>query len=109
MSDISDVNDAHQVPNEHALADAVFDTEAPREQSEGDMLMLVPSGFKLVPDVDDPDIELLKMKVSELEAILEDRRLRTNAMEASLHALHHDDRKIEDIFDAVYGKLRGGS
>lgn len=79
------------------------------EEEQGIAEILVPSGYCVVPINDTDDVELLQLQLAEAKAILDDRRLRIQAMEAALHAAHHDGRPVEDLFDVIYGKLLGGS
>lgn len=75
--------------------------------------VMIPSGYVIVPAPDENEeraIDLLEMQLLELKAILDDRRIRVNAMEAALHAAHHyPERALEDLFDSIYEKLLGGS
>lgn len=81
-------------------------------EEKGIAELLIPSGFCLVPiptEDEEYTVELLQMQIAEKDAILDDRRLRMSAMEAALHAAHHDDRPVEVLFDVIYDRLRGGS
>lgn len=97
--------------NEPDFGDMRVD-ESEYEARPGFAHVLVPSGFCIVPVPTEDEvnsIEILQMKITELEAVLEDRRIRVQALEAALHAAHHDERPVEVLFDVLYSKLIGGS